>query len=280
MSYPVGLFVPRAAIKAAVLASLSSATCIVDPVHAERPRGGPSTSMTRALIADPDLPRKARDGRIEDIRVCVGANEGCIDRIYQGKPVTCIQNPGVSREGELSEPTPATTRQRVVVVGAGVAGLEAARVAALRGHHVVLLEREAEVGGQVLVASRAPQRAEYGGIVRFLARQVGKLPIDCRLDVDATASIVMAESPDVVIVATGSSAAAAGLDGKHVVVDVLLDRSLGERACRRRRHTQQGLSAGVPAQSGCQVEVISRLYPGQISGHLVQRSTRLFAKTV
>src|SRR5439155_6425540 len=104
--------------------------------------------------------------RLEDIRVCVGANEGCIDRIYEGKPVTCVQNPGVSREGELAEPVPAATRRRVVVVGAGVAGLEAARVSALRGHEVVLFEREPEVGGQVRVASRAPQRAEYGGIVR------------------------------------------------------------------------------------------------------------------
>ena len=192
MSYPVGLFVPlAAAIKAAVPGiPVFHASRIVDPVHADQILAEGAidlVGMTRALIADPDLPRKAREGRIEDIRVCVGANEGCIDRIYQGKPVTCIQNPGVSREGELSEPTPATTRRRVVVVGAGVAGLEAARVAALRGHRVVLLEREAEVGGQVLVASRAPQRAEYGGIVRFLARQVGKLPIDCRLDVDATA---------------------------------------------------------------------------------------------
>ena len=296
MSYPVGLFVPlAAAIKVAVPGiPIFHASRIVDPVHADQILADGAidlVGMTRALIADPDLPRKAREGRIEDIRVCVGANEGCIDRIYQGKPVTCIQNPGVSREGEISEPTPAATRRRVVVVGAGVAGLEAARVSALRGHRVVLLEREAEVGGQVLVASRAPQRAEYGGIVRFLARQVGKLPVDCRLNVDATAETVMAESPDVVIVATGSHPYVPplpGLDGKHVVTDrdVLLDRvPVGERVLVVDDvHTQQGLStAECLLDRGCQVEVISRLfYPGQDIGvtSIQPLYARLFAKAV
>ena len=296
MSYPVGLFVPlAAAIKVAVPGiPVFHASRIVDPIHADQILADGAidlVGMTRALIADPDLPRKARDGRIEDIRVCVGANEGCIDRIYQGKPVTCIQNPGASREGEISEPTPAATRRRVVVVGAGVAGLEAARVSALRGHRVVLLEREAEVGGQVLLASRAPQRAEYGGIVRFLARQVGKLPVDCRLDVDATAETVLAESPDVVIIATGSHPYVPplpGLDGKHVVTDrdVLLDRtSVGERVLVVDDvHTQQGLStAECLLDRGCRVEVISRLfYPGQDIGvtSIQPLYARLFAKAV
>ncbi len=296
MSYPVGLFVPlAAAIKVAVPGiPVFHASRIVDPVHADQILADGAidlVGMTRALIADPDLPRKARDGRIEDIRVCVGANEGCIDRIYQGKPVTCIQNPGVSREGELAEPTPAATRRRIVVVGAGVAGLEAARVAALRGHRVILLEREAEVGGQVLLASRAPQRAEYGGIVRFLARQVSKLPVECRLTVDATAETVLAESPDVVIVATGSHPYVPplpGLDGKHVVTDrdVLLDRiPVGERVLVVDDvHTQQGLStAECLLDRGCQVEVISRLfYPGQDIGvtSIQPLYARLFAKAV
>lgn len=100
-------------------------------------------------------------------------HEECIDRIYQGKPVTCIQNPGTGRETELDEPVPAAVPRRVVVVGAGVAGLEAARMVALRGHRVVILEREPE--------ARAPARAEYVGILRFLARQVDKLGVDCRL---------------------------------------------------------------------------------------------------
>src|SRR5262245_22298768 len=195
MASPHGVFVPiAAAIKAAVPAMpIFHAGRIVDPVHADRILADglvDLVGMTRALIADPDLPRKAFEGRLDDVRWCVGANEGCIDRIYQGKPVTCVQNPGTGREMELTEPVPAASPRRVLVVGGGPAGLEAARVAALRGHRVILLEREAEVGGQVLIAARAPARAEFAGILRFLKRQMDKLPIDCRLRVEADVETV------------------------------------------------------------------------------------------
>src|SRR5262249_30571048 len=116
--------------------------------------------MTRALIADPDLPRKARAGRLSDIRYCVGGNEGCIDRAIQGKAISCIQNPGSGRETESWDLVPADAVKRVVVVGGGVSGLEAARVAAGRGHRVVLLEREMTLGGQVAIAARAPKRRD------------------------------------------------------------------------------------------------------------------------
>ena len=240
MSHPRGVFVPIvAAIKAVVPGMpIFHAGRIVDPAHAEQVIADGAidmVGMTRALIADPDLPNKVRDGRGDDVRVCVGANEGCIDRIYQGKPVTCIQNPRTGRELEMGEPERAAAPKRVLIVGAGVAGLEAARVAALRGHRVTLLERETQVGGQILIAARAPERAELAGILRYLAGQVEKLTVECRLRVEATADSVLAESPDVVIIATGSHPHVPllpGLDGKHVVTDrdVLLDRvEVGER---------------------------------------------------
>jgi len=296
MASPHGVFIPLAsAIKAAVPGMpIFHAGRIVDPVHAEQLLADGSidlVGMTRALIADPDLPRKAIEGRLDDVRLCVGANEGCIDRIYQGKPVTCIQNPGTGREMELAEPVPAAMPRRVVVVGAGPAGLEAARVAALRGHRVVLLEREAAVGGQVLIAARAPARAEYAGILRFLAHQVDKLAVDCRLRVEASVDTVLAESPDVVIIATGSSPHIPdlrGLDGKHVVTDrdVLLDRvEVGERVVVVDDvHTQQGLSTAEHLlDRGRRVEVISRLfYAGQDVGitSIAPLYSRLFAKGV
>ena len=296
MAYPIGLYVPlAAAIKAAVPGiAILHAGRIVDPVHADRILADGAVDlvgMTRALIADPDLPRKVLERRLDDIRACVGANEGCIDRIYQGKPVTCVQNPGAGREDELSAPAPAAVRKRVVIVGAGVAGLEAARVAAIRGHAVTLIERESEVGGQVLIAARAPARAEYAGIVRFLARQVEKLAVDCRLRVEATAETVLAEAPDVVIVATGSHPHVPplpGLDGKHVVTDrdVLQGRAeVGDRVVLVDDvHTQQGLStAECLLEQGRHVEVISRLfYPGQDVGitSIVPLYTRLFGKGV
>jgi NADPH-dependent 2,4-dienoyl-CoA reductase/sulfur reductase-like enzyme len=296
MASPHGIFVPlAAAIKAAVAAMpIFHAGRIVDPIHADQILADGSidlVGMTRALIADPDLPRKAIEGRLDDVRLCVGANEGCIDRIYQGKPVTCVQNPGAGREMELAEPIPTASPRRVVVVGAGPAGLEAARVAALRGHRVVLLEREAEVGGQVLIAARAPARAEYAGILRFLARQVEKLTIDCRLRVEASVDTVLAESPEVVIIATGSfpyRPDLPGLDGKHVVTDrdVLLERAeVGERVVVVDDvHTQQGLSTAEHLlDRGRRVEVISRLfYAGQDVGvtSIAPLYSRLFAKGV
>ena len=218
MSLPNGVYVPlAAAIKAAVPEiPIFHATRIVDPVHADQILADGSVDvvgMTRALIADPDMPRKAREGRLDEIRQCVGANEGCIDRIYQGKPVTCIQNPGAGREAELGELSPAATRKRVVVVGGGVGGLETARVAALRGHQVVLFEKGRELGGQVLVASRTPARADYAGIARFLVRQVERQGVDVRLSTEADVDAVLAERPDVVVVATGSHALRAGPAG-------------------------------------------------------------------
>jgi mycofactocin system FadH/OYE family oxidoreductase 2 len=296
MSYPNAVYVPlAAAIKAAAPeVPIFHATRIVDPVHADQVLADGSidvVGMTRALIADPEMPRKAREGRLDDVRQCVGANEGCIDRIYQGKPVTCIQNPGAGRESELGEIPSAATRKRVVVVGGGVGGLETARVAALRGHRVVLFEKGRELGGQVLVAARAPARADYAGIARFLVRQVERQGVDCRLSTEAGVDSILAESPDVVVVATGSHAhipPLPGLDGKHVVLDrdVLLGRvEVGDRVVVVDDvHTQQGLSvADYLLARGRRVEVVSRLfYAGQDVGitSIVPLYTRLFAQGV
>ncbi len=294
MSFPNGVYVPlAAAIKAAVPdLPIFHATRIVDPVHADQliAEGGVDVvGMTRALIADPEMPRKAREGRLDDIRQCVGANEGCIDRIYQGKPVTCVQNPEAGRERELPEIRSAPVRRTVVVAGGGVAGLEAARVARLRGHRVILFEREGELGGQVRLAARAPARADYAGIVRFLVRQVERLGVELHLKTEATPELVLAQDPDAVVVATGSHPyipAVPGVDAPHVVTDrdVLAGRAAvgGRVLVVDDVHTQQGLStAELLLDQGCRVEVISRLfYPGQDIGitSIVPLYTRLFSK--
>jgi dimethylglycine catabolism A len=280
MSYATGVFVPLAAAikQAAPGIPILHASRIVDPAHADRLVAAGQidvVGMTRALIADPDLPRKALESRFDDIRTCVGANEGCIDRIYQGKPVTCVQNPATGREAELAEVRVATTPKKVVVVGGGVAGLEAARMAAVRGHRVVLFEKAPELGGQVLLAARAPERSEYAGIVRFLAAQVRKLAVDVRLAVEATPSAVLAERPAAVVVATGSHPfvpPVPGSDGKHVVTD--RDVLAGEAKVGTSVlvvddvHTQEALStAELLLSQGKRVEVISPLfYVGQDVG--------------
>jgi N,N-dimethylglycine/sarcosine dehydrogenase len=296
MSFRKGLYVPlAAAIKAAVPGiPVFHATRIVDPLHAEHLLSDGSVDMvgmTRALIADPDLPSKARRGHLDDIRPCVGANEGCIDRIYQGKPVTCVHNPGAGRETELGDVGAASVTKRVVVVGGGVAGLEAARIAALRGHRVVLFERDTALGGQVLIAARTPARADYAGIVAFLVRQVTKLGVDVRLGTEATADLVLAREPEAVIVATGSSPhlpSLPGVDGKHVLTDrdVLLERGrVGHRVVLVDDvHTQQALStADFLLEQGKRVEVVSRVfYPGQDIGvtSIVPLYERVFSRGV
>jgi mycofactocin system FadH/OYE family oxidoreductase 2 len=204
-----------AAIKEVVDIPIFHAGKIVDPVAAEQVLAEgwvDVVGMTRAQIADPHMVNKARDGRLEDIRQCVGANQ-CIDRLYFGKAIVCIQNPVIGREKELAEWKPAEVKKNVVVVGGGPGGLEAARMAALRGHKVILLEKSNRLGGQIQIAAQAPQRESLAGITRWLELQVRKLGVEVRLDTEATAELVLAENPQAVIVATGGRPFRPGLPG-------------------------------------------------------------------
>ena len=160
--------------------------------------------MTRAHIADPHIMNKVREGREDQIRQCVGANY-CIDRMYSGQDTLCVQNAATSREATMPHViAPAKgVKRRVVVVGAGPAGLEAARVSRSRGHDVVLFERNPAVGGQVALAAKAPQREQMSGIIRWLDMETKRLGVDRRIGVDATEAMILAEKPDIVVLATG-----------------------------------------------------------------------------
>jgi 2,4-dienoyl-CoA reductase-like NADH-dependent reductase (Old Yellow Enzyme family) len=159
--------------------------------------------MTRAHMADPHIVAKIMRGEEERIRPCVGAGY-CIDRIYQGGEALCLHNPATGREQTMPHTiTPASAKKRVVVVGAGPAGLEAARVSAARGHKVTLFEAAQRPGGQVAIAAKAPRRKEIIGIIDWLVAEVEHLGVDLRTGVFAEPSDVQALNPDIVVIATG-----------------------------------------------------------------------------
>jgi 2,4-dienoyl-CoA reductase-like NADH-dependent reductase (Old Yellow Enzyme family)/thioredoxin reductase len=161
--------------------------------------------MTRAHMTDPDIVRKIIEKREGDIRPCVGANY-CLDRIYQGGSAYCIHNAATGRELSMPhEITPAKVKRKVVIVGAGPAGLEAARVAAERGHEVVVYEAAREPGGQILLTARSRARQEMIGIIDWRMAQCNARGVQFHFETFAEVDEVLAERPDVVIVATGGS---------------------------------------------------------------------------
>ncbi|HZR80472.1 MAG TPA: FAD-dependent oxidoreductase [Candidatus Binatia bacterium] len=167
-----------------------------------------AVTLVRALIADPDWPRKAEAGSDATIRRCTGVNQGCYGNLTLGLPIICVTNPTVGRERELSERdlAPAPRRRRIVVVGGGPAGLEAAWVAAARGHEVILLERDRALGGKIRLAAALPGRGEIADLAAWRAGECERRGVDVRLGCDADADRVLALAPDAVIVATGGVA--------------------------------------------------------------------------
>jgi 2,4-dienoyl-CoA reductase-like NADH-dependent reductase (Old Yellow Enzyme family)/thioredoxin reductase len=159
--------------------------------------------MTRAHMTDPHIVRKIRAGQEDRIRPCVGANY-CLDRIYQGGAAYCIHNAATGRELAMPhEIAPAATKKKVVIVGAGPAGLEAARVAGERGHAVTVFEAAEAAGGQIRLTARSPRRREMISIVDWRLAECERLGVRFAFNAWAEADDVLAEAPDVVIVATG-----------------------------------------------------------------------------
>lgn len=159
--------------------------------------------MTRAHIADPHIVRKIIEGREEDIRPCVGATY-CLDRIYQAGEALCIHNAATGRESTMPHViSPAPKRKKIVIIGAGPGGLEAARVASERGHDVTVLEAANDAGGQVQLTAKSPRRREMMSIIDWRMRQCEKNGVVFQFNTYAERDDVMALSPEVVIVATG-----------------------------------------------------------------------------
>jgi 2,4-dienoyl-CoA reductase-like NADH-dependent reductase (Old Yellow Enzyme family) len=160
--------------------------------------------MTRALISDPEMPNKAARGATDDIRACIACNQACIGHFHKGYPISCIQNPVSGRELRFGSLGLASRRKKVWVVGGGPAGMKAAVIAAERGHDATLFEAERRLGGQALLAQMLPGRAEFGGLVTNLERELhlARVPVHKGSRVDR--AMIAAAAPDVVLIATGA----------------------------------------------------------------------------
>jgi 2,4-dienoyl-CoA reductase-like NADH-dependent reductase (Old Yellow Enzyme family)/thioredoxin reductase len=223
MSVPRGALLPSAAaIRATVDVPVIAAGRLDDVELAERALADGSADLIaigRALLADADWPRKVRENRRETIRPCISCN-ACVDLVAQAKEARCAVNPEVGRDGTWHiEPTAAP--RRVMVVGSGPSGMEAARIARLRGHEVSLWERDAVLGGKLDVASRAPSKTTVLDFAHYQRRTLGELGVDIHTGVEVTPDQVTDEAPDVVIVATGAAPLVPPIHGldSPVVID-------------------------------------------------------------
>ncbi|MCL4423920.1 MAG: FAD-dependent oxidoreductase [Firmicutes bacterium] len=241
MDFPLGFAAYLASgIKRLVEIPVYTSHRINDPVLAEKILAeghADLIGMTRATIADPDMPNKAREGRLDDIRPCIGCLQGCFQRLRYRAPISCFGNARVGQETAYRI-VPAIKQKRVVVVGGGPAGLEAARVLRERGHRVTLYEKDQELGGMLRRgAYDVPNRQELFDVTRWQIRQVEKLGVEVHLGHEAGVQDITAGGYDAVIVATGATyrepSAIYTPDVPHLNVTQALD--LGEKDVHAKR---------------------------------------------
>lgn len=217
----------------------------------------------RGLLADPKFPKKAEQGRFDDIRMCIACNT-CMESIFRKGRVECLVNPSLGREKEM-EFKAAEKPKKVMVVGGGPGGLNVAWVAARRGHDVRLYEKQSELGGQLVLGSITGYKQEIKNLIRFQKRQIERFDVKCHLDTEVTPEMVQTENPDVVILATGSIPTAPpveGIDNPMVVPFTgAFDRTLDNR---KNAVVVGGGATGCEvalhlAQNGCAATIIEML---------------------
>lgn len=281
MSAPLAPFRTLAAgIRDVVKIPVVCATRIKSPAQAEEilvEGQADLVGLARALIADPQWVQKAASDRADDICYCLSCNQDCLGRILNGYAISCVQNPAAGKEAQWGQGTlrPAPQSRNVMVVGGGPAGMEAARIAAIRGHRVTIYEMNERLGGQVNLAARIPGRCELAEVVRFRERELTRLGVSIELNSAMTPDLVRDTAVDVVILATGSFPARSGFsayrphiesitgaDLPHVLTswDVLNGtRDIGERVliAEEDPHLQACPLAEYLADQGKQVRMIS-----------------------
>jgi 2,4-dienoyl-CoA reductase-like NADH-dependent reductase (Old Yellow Enzyme family)/thioredoxin reductase/putative sterol carrier protein len=216
MNYPRGVFA-EAAGKVKSTLERDTPVCVVGRINTQgsaeqilQEGKADLVALGRALIADPDFPKKTAEGRSEEIRPCIACN-ACLNQIMTEQPVACAVNPDLI--GEAAEIQPAPETRRVLIAGAGIAGLEAARVAALRGHKVTLIDASDHIGGAADLAAAAPMKAELALLRPFYERALRKLRIDLRLNTPLSPGIVEELQPDTVVLAVGSEPEVPAIEG-------------------------------------------------------------------
>ncbi len=163
-------------------------------------------ALARPFLADPEWANKAKEGRYRDIRPCVSCCQGCVEHLLRRQPITCMLNPLVNREGELFiTPVPQSKQKKILVIGGGVAGLEAATITASRGHKVTLWEKDSALGGQLLLSVKPPYKEELGEILDYYEGQLEQLGVEVKLSKMGDKQAILDFGPDTVILATGSS---------------------------------------------------------------------------
>lgn len=283
MHIPPGyaLFIPNA-IRRAVSLPVVGVGRFKDPLQAERALAEGHCDLVgavRAQIADPDFVRKSQSGEHDDVRLCLSCNQECVGRMGLNRWLGCIENPNTGREAIVGAQSVSLTKapsrpKRVMVVGGGPAGLQAAISAATVGHDVVLYERESVLGGQVRWAASVPNRAEFGDIIRNQTNELRRLNVKVALGHAVDAAFVREQNPDVVVVATGAAPSRpywAPGDAERIidVIDVLARPTEGPRRGDRvvivdELGFHQATSvAEVLADRGCSVEILT---PGMVVG--------------
>ena len=209
MHIPPGyaMFIP-AAVRAAVDLPVVGVGRFKDPLQAERALSEglcDLVGVVRGQIADPDFVRKAKAGFTDDTRLCLSCNQECVGRMGLNRWLGCIENPRTGRESlGVGTPQPVTVGRKVLVVGAGPAGMQAAIAAARNGHHVTVCEQESAAGGQVRLAASVPNRVEFGDLVRNQLNECGRLGVEFEYGVTVTAQEVARRGADSVVIATGA----------------------------------------------------------------------------
>jgi len=237
MSVPAAAFVSIVGrLKANLTAPVAATNRINRPDIAERVLAAGQADLVvlaRPLLADPDFVQKLAAGRADEIRPCVACNQGCLDRIFEGRELSCLANPTVVHQGE-SRLRPAVAARRIAVVGAGPAGLACAATLAGRGHRVVIFEARPWLGGQLDLARRVPGREEFGHLVSHFSRTLVRLGVEIRLNAAVTAQELGRADFAEIVVATGTRPRSSDLDGVSGVrvlnfTDVLLGCPVGPR---------------------------------------------------